>query len=59
MVLFNNIIQVFGLPDFIPRDDVANDKSGFKELSKWLKKVSNKVSLPIIVMEAQVFIMRE
>lgn len=38
--------------EFIPRDDVTNDKNGFKELSKWLKKVSNGVSLPIIVMEA-------
>jgi transposase len=38
--------------DFIPRLDVSNDKSGFKELSKWLKKVSETGDLPIIVLEA-------
>jgi transposase len=38
--------------DFIPRTDVSNDKTGFKELAKWLKKVSGKGPKPIIVMEA-------
>jgi transposase len=38
--------------DFIPGLDVSNDKSGFKELVKWLKKNSIKETLPIVVMEA-------
>ena len=38
--------------EFLPGKDVSNDISGFKELSKWLKKVSVKGSLPIVVMEA-------
>lgn len=36
---------------FISGTDVSNDKLGFKQLSKWLKRVSND-ALPIIVMEA-------
>ncbi|NQZ35341.1 MAG: IS110 family transposase, partial [Crocinitomicaceae bacterium] len=38
--------------DFIPRTDVTNDLSGFKELSKWLKKVSAGEVSPIVVLEA-------
>lgn len=38
--------------DFIPGSDVSNDRSGFKELSRWLKKVSVAGCLPIVVMEA-------
>ena len=38
--------------DFIPREDVSNDMTGFKALSKWLKKVSKGNVLPTIVMEA-------
>lgn len=38
--------------EFIPGKDVSNDHSGFRELSKWLKKVSEHGSLPIVVMEA-------
>jgi len=38
--------------DFIPREDVSNDLTGFKVLLKWLKKVSKGNVLPIVVMEA-------
>ena len=38
--------------DFIAREDVSNDKKGFKELSKWLIKVSVGTVKPIIVLEA-------
>ena len=38
--------------NFIPRTDVTNDLSGFKELSKWLKKVSAGEVSPIVVLEA-------
>ncbi|MFT6244925.1 MAG: transposase [Crocinitomicaceae bacterium] len=38
--------------EFTPGKDVSNDKSGYKELSKWLKKVSGTGDLPTIVMEA-------
>ncbi len=38
--------------DFIAGSDVSNDKTGFKELVKWLKKVSGLGLSPIIVMEA-------
>jgi transposase len=38
--------------NFIPRSDVSNDKVGFKELTKWLKKVSALGPKPVIVMEA-------
>lgn len=32
--------------------DVSNDKSGFKQLTKWLKSHSYKEGLPIVVMES-------
>jgi len=38
--------------DFIAGSDVSNDQVGFKELAKWLKKVSALGPKPIIVMEA-------
>ena len=38
--------------EFIPRKDVSNEKEGFKELSKWLKKITEAGDLPTIVMEA-------
>jgi len=38
--------------EFTPGKDVSNDKSGYKGLSKWLKKVSGTGDLPTIVMEA-------
>jgi transposase len=38
--------------NFIPRSDVTTDKVGFKELTKWLKKVSVLGPKPVIVMEA-------
>lgn len=38
--------------DFIKRDDVPNDYSGFKQIEKWLKSVIICDELPIIVMEA-------
>lgn len=38
--------------EFISRKDVANEKDGFKALSRWLKKSANPGDFPIIVMEA-------
>jgi transposase len=38
--------------EFTPRKDVSNDRTGFKELSKWLRRVSGPENLPVIVMEA-------
>lgn len=38
--------------DFLSREDVTNDKQGFKELDKWIKKSSNGTDKPIVVMEA-------
>lgn len=38
--------------DFIPGMDVSNDGIGFKEMSKWLAKISGKGPKPTIVMEA-------
>jgi hypothetical protein len=38
--------------EFIAGKDVSNDRAGFKELSKWLKKASGSEDLPTIVMEA-------
>ncbi len=38
--------------DFLSREDVTNDKQGFKELDKWLKKSSKGTDKPIVVMEA-------
>lgn len=37
---------------FIPGSDVSNDKIGFKELTKWLEKMSASGPEPIIIMEA-------
>jgi transposase len=38
--------------NFIPGSDVTNEKVGFKELVKWLKKVTLQDPKPIVVMEA-------
>ena len=37
---------------FQPREDVANDKQGFRELSSWLKRATKGNEKPIVVMEA-------
>jgi len=38
--------------EFIPREDVPNDKNGFKDISRWLKQVSSNKRKPTVVMEA-------
>jgi len=38
--------------DFISREDVTNDKVGFKELSSWFKRATKGSEKPIVVMEA-------
>ena len=38
--------------DFEPREEVTNDKEGFKELCSWLKRSTKGKEKPIVVMEA-------